>query len=154
MHTQDIHVNTKYVLKICIPPLLCMRAQVDKKKHMLFTHGIFLFDLGFHEICVGMGYEHDGICIYLYTYNVIHTSAVIRGVDGTFYEARAETVAPSSRSEVVECEEFLTLTADQVIQLISCDRLSVANEEKVCVARGGVFHGGSYLTVCRVWATT
>ncbi|XP_037084309.1 ring canal kelch homolog [Pollicipes pollicipes] len=40
-------------------------------------------------------------------------------------------------SEVVECEEFLTLTADQVIQLISCDRLSVANEEKVyeCVLR-------------------
>ena len=36
-------------------------------------------------------------------------------------------------SEVVECEEFLTLPSDQVIQLISCDRLSVANEEKVSV---------------------
>lgn len=33
--------------------------------------------------------------------------------------------------EVVECEEFLTLTHQQVSKLISSDRLTVPTEEKV-----------------------
>ena len=34
-------------------------------------------------------------------------------------------------SEVVECEEFLSLTAQQVVKLISSDRLTTPSEEKV-----------------------
>lgn len=33
--------------------------------------------------------------------------------------------------DVVQCEEFHTLTPDQLVQLISSDRLIVPNEEKV-----------------------
>lgn len=34
-------------------------------------------------------------------------------------------------SEVVECEEYLTLSPQQVAKLISSDRLTVPSEEKV-----------------------
>lgn len=35
-------------------------------------------------------------------------------------------------SDVVDGEEFLTLTYQDVIRLISCDKLTVSSEEKVC----------------------
>lgn len=36
-------------------------------------------------------------------------------------------------SEVVECEEFLTLSPQQVSKLICSDRLTVPSEEKVII---------------------
>lgn len=38
-------------------------------------------------------------------------------------------------SEVVECEEFLTLSAQQVSKLICSDRLTVPSEEKVSTTK-------------------
>ncbi|XP_046405767.1 ring canal kelch homolog [Ischnura elegans] len=43
----------------------------------------------------------------------------------------AETYAEQHFMEVVECEEFLTLSSQQVLKLVSSDRLTVSSEEKV-----------------------
>lgn len=42
--------------------------------------------------------------------------------------------------EVIQFDEFLNLTSEQVVNLIKSDRLSVPSEEKVCIYYKGMFN--------------
>lgn len=47
--------------------------------------------------------------------------------------ACAENYIESHFAEIVECEEFLSLSHQAVLGLIASDKLMVSNEEKVCL---------------------